>query len=293
MNRSVRPLACLTRIIGGLVLLALTGCSALRLGYSSAPTITYWWLDGYVDINSEQAPLVREKLAAFYDWHRKTELPAYADTLAKVEPLLSGSVTPDQVCAIWPLVQDHARQFAQGLAGPVSEISPLLQAKQLRYLVRKYDKNNRKFREEWIDVTPQELYKLRFDKGEEWAEMLYGRIEETQKQIIRQNLDRSSYDPRMVYKEHLRRQSDILQVLREHSTEGKARSAHVRAEILALMERMRVSPDAEYRAYFEKITSEACADIAAVHNSTSKAQRAYAIKTLQEYQALMRSLAKD
>jgi Family of unknown function (DUF6279) len=293
MNRSVRPLACLTRIIGALVLLALSGCGALRLGYSSAPTLTYWWLDGYVDINAEQAPLVREKLAALYDWHRKTELPAYADTLAKIEPLMAGPVTADQVCAIWPLVQEHGRQFAVGLAGPLSEFTPLLQAKQLRYLVRKYDKNNRKFREEWIDVSPQELYKVRLEKGVEWTEMLYGRVDETQKQIIRQNLDRSSYDPRVVYKENLRRQSDILQVLREHSTEGKARSTHVRAEVLALMERLRVSPDAEYRAYFEKTTAEACADIAAVHNSTSKAQRANAVKTLQEYQALMRSMAKD
>jgi hypothetical protein len=34
--------------------LALGGCSALRLSYNNAPTLLYWWLDGYADFDKSQ-----------------------------------------------------------------------------------------------------------------------------------------------------------------------------------------------------------------------------------------------
>jgi hypothetical protein len=39
----------------------LTGCSALRLGYGNGPQLAWWWLDGYVDFSSEQAPAAKDR----------------------------------------------------------------------------------------------------------------------------------------------------------------------------------------------------------------------------------------
>ena len=39
-------------LCGALTLVA--GCSALRIGYSTAPDLVYWWLDRYVDFNGHQ-----------------------------------------------------------------------------------------------------------------------------------------------------------------------------------------------------------------------------------------------
>ena len=56
----------LKRPIIGLLLLCLGllgGCSLLRLTYPQAPTLAYWWLDGYVDFTNAQTPRVQEQLA--------------------------------------------------------------------------------------------------------------------------------------------------------------------------------------------------------------------------------------
>ena len=51
------------RIIGALLLAsALAACSSVRLAYNNLPTLSYWWLDGYVDFDGAQTPRVREDL---------------------------------------------------------------------------------------------------------------------------------------------------------------------------------------------------------------------------------------
>ena len=54
---------CLPRIIGLLaLLLALSGCSAVKLGYANAPSLAYWWLNDYVEFSDAQTPKVRDAL---------------------------------------------------------------------------------------------------------------------------------------------------------------------------------------------------------------------------------------
>jgi len=48
-----------------------------------------------------------------------------------------------------------------------------------------------------------------------------------------------------------------------------------------------------YRQHFEKITAESCNTLAALHNSTSPAQRRKALETLRDYEADARALAAE
>ena len=291
MTCSVRPLAFLSRIIGALLLFLLVGCSAIKLGYSNAPTLTYWWLDSYLDFNDAQSPAARDSLAALHTWHRKNELPAYADSLQKMQRLAPGNVTSDQICGLWAEVQTHIQHLAAQAADPLSAITPTIKSEQLRHVALQFEKRNRKWRAEWLNVTPTELAERRLKQAVERAEILYGRLEEAQLVILRHSIERSSFDARLTYQEIQRRQQDILQVLQEHSAGGLSRPTHVQAEVLALLERLRRSPDPVYRAHQEEMTAEGCDTLATLHNSTSKAQRARALETLRDYEADARALA--
>lgn len=293
MTRSIRALVFLPRIISGLLLVILTGCSAIKLGYSSAPTLSYWWLDSYLDFNYEQSPPVRDSLAALHNWHRRNELPAYADTMRTIQRLAPGDVTPAQVCGVWAEVQTHIQHLAVQAADPISVFTPTLKPEQLRHLAQQFDKRNQKWRDEWLDVTPDELFQRRLKQAVERAEMLYGRLNDAQTALLRQNIERSGFDARLTDRERLRRQQDMLQILREHSRSGASRPTHVQAEVLALLERLRRSPDPAYRAQQEKMTAEGCSALAALHNSTSKTQRTKLLETLQDYETDARALAAD
>jgi hypothetical protein len=290
MTRSIRQLAFPSRIIGALLLGLLASCSAVKMGYGSAPTLTYWWLDSYIDLDSSQAQPVRENLAALHAWHRRNALPAYADTLRRLQALATGEVTPAQVCDISAEVQTHMQRLGEAAATGISAFAPTVRPEQLRHLALQFDKRNEKWREEWMDVTPAELSKKRLKQAVDRAEIFYDRLEDVQLAILRESIARSSFDAHLTYREILRRQEDILQVLKEHGTDGAARRTDVQAEVLALLERLRRSPDPVYRAHQEQMTLEGCATLAALHNSTSKAQREALAERLKAYENDLRAL---
>jgi hypothetical protein len=281
----------LPRIIGALLLVFLGGCSAVKIGYNNAPSLAYWWLDGYVDFNDAQSAQVRDRLATLQAWHRQNELPAYADLLRQLQRLAPEAVTADQVCAVAAQAQRHVRRLGEQAAEGMARVVPTLQPEQLRHLAQQFDKHNRDWREEWLDGTPQELLARRLKKAEERAESFYGRLDDSQRAILRQSLATSAFDARAAWRERLRRQQDMLQVLQEHR--NGERPAHVQAELLALLQRQLESPDATYRARFERMLQDGCRTMATLHNSTSAAQRRHLQDKLKGYEADLRTLAAE
>lgn len=285
---SRRLTAHLPRIIGALLLVLLGGCSAVKIGYNNAPSLVYWWLDSYIDFNDAQTAQVRDSLATLQTWHRQTELPAYADLLRQIQRVASGPVTPRQVCEFSDQIRLRVQRLGEQASDGMSRLVPTLKPEQLRHLALQFDKHNRTWREEWLDGTPAELAARRLKKAEERAQSFYGRLEEAQLAILRQSVSSPTFDARLAWRERLRRQQDLLQVFREHGNSDRA--AHVKAEILALLQRNLNSPDAAYQAQFERLVVESCANMAALHNSTSAAQRRHLQDKLQDYEADARAL---
>lgn len=291
MLDSRRLPALLPRIIGALLLVFLGGCSAVKIGYNNAPSLVYWWLDGYVDFNDAQAVQVRDSLAALQAWHRQNELPAYAELLRQMQRLANGPVTPQQVCELSSQVRTRVQSLGEQAAEGMSRVVPTLQPEQLRHLALQFDKHNQTWREEWLDGTPAELAAQRLKKTVERAESFYGRLEEPQLALLRQSIAASAFDARLAWRERLRRQQDMLQVFREHGSSDRA--AHVKAEILALQQRNLDSPDLAYRAQFERMVLDSCRTLAALHNSASAAQRRELLQTLQGYETDVRALISE
>ena len=77
------------QIIGVLLLAALLGaCSAVRLAYNNLPTVSYWWLDGYVDFDGAQS-LRPEAYDELVDQVRRVAQAVDRDVLLK--PVTSGA----------------------------------------------------------------------------------------------------------------------------------------------------------------------------------------------------------
>lgn len=290
MSRSIRPQVFVSRIIGGLLLVWLAGCSAIKIGYNNAPSLAYWWLDSYIDFDEAQTRQVRDDLDVLHAWHRKTELPAYAAMLRQMQRLAPGNVSPAQVCQLLALTRAHLQRLGEQSERTLSAVTPTLKPQQLQHLALQFDKRNQKWREKWLDGTPAERSERRLKQAAERAETLYGRLDEAQLAVLRNGLATSSFDANRSYREVLRRQQDILKTLKEHSSEP-ARSAHVKAETLALINRSLNSPDPAYRSYFEQMLAESCRTLAALHNSTSPAQRENALNQLRDYEEDVRTLA--
>jgi hypothetical protein len=281
----------LGRIIGLLGLaLGLAACSAIKLGYNTLDDVAYWWLDSYVDFTDEQASRVREDLGRLHQWHRASELPQFATLLVRMEQLAAGDVSPAQACTVFTQFRERLDAVAQRAEPAVVTLATGLAPEQVAHLERRYEKNNADYRKNWILPPRPEQVEKRFDQFIERAEMVYGKLEEPQRKVLRTQLEGSVFDPRRVLAERQRRQRDLLQTLRKIAgtpvSFGEARNL-----LRGYLDRVREPPDAGDRAYQQALINEGCAIFATLHNSTTAVQREAGLRRLRAYQRDLRELA--
>ena len=279
------------RIIGLLTLLVLLqACSAVKMAYNQAHELAYWQLDGYFDFSDAQTTKIREELVQVHQWHRNTQLPTYIEALKKWQALLPGDLDETQVCALVEDVRGKLLAISDRSEAILTELAPTLVPEQLDHLKRKFSKLNTAYRRDFLEGSPQALLDNRVKKAVSRAEMLYGPLEDKQLAVIRSRLAQSGFDAKLSLAEHQRRQQDALQTLvpliASPSTAKQAQPA-----IRAYFERSLNSPDPAYRSYQDRLTRDTCKTFAAIHNSTSAAQRVQAIQTLKGYAQDVKTLA--
>jgi hypothetical protein len=275
----------------GALFLALTmlGCSTNRIAFNHAPTIIYYWLDAYFDFDGPQSLALKASLQELQTWHRKEELPQWAELLKNLQPVVAQDVSAAQVCTLWTYVQQRLQAPLNHLAPAMAQLAQSLKPSQMEHIAAEFKKRNKSWREEWLDRSPAERLARRSQQIVDRSEQFYGKLDDAQRDKIRVQLAASGYDPEMLQKEMLRRQQDGLLTL-AHARSGPLASAEVEADMLALFARAITSPDAAARQYNEAITQSACAAVAAVHNSSTAEQKAKLKKTLQDYEADVRVL---
>ena len=292
-NRSSAWFVPLRHIIGVLlaafVALALAGCSAVKLGYQNAPELAYWWLDSYLDLNDAQSLQLRAELAALQAWHRQAELPLYIGALDKLQRMAPADASAAQVCAVTEELRPRLQALLDRVEPAITMLAPTLTAAQLDHLARQFDKRSQQWREEWLDGTPDERQSRRLKRLIERAEIFYGRLDEAQLAVLRASVAGSAFDASLSYRETQRRYRDTLQTLRQLQA-GGATGAPAQAQVHALLGRSLRSPEAGHRDYSDHLQQENCATLAALHNSTSRAQRRRLAETLKDYETDARAL---
>ena len=280
-----------TRIIAALcgAALLLSGCSALRIGYSQAADLAYWWLDGYADFDSEQTRRLREALAQWFAWHRKTQLPDYAQLLARAQAEVRAETTPTRVCE-WQLeLLKRAHTAFEQAAPAAAEWALSVTPQQIQHIERRYAKANDEFRDDYLQEDPRERNEATIKRAVERAESLYGRLDDSQRARIAVAMARSPFDPELWLAERKLRQQDALQLLRKLSAGGASR-AQAEGALRVYADHIERSPRDAYRRYSERLVEFNCAFGASLHNSSSLAQRRMAVNKLSGWEGDLRTL---
>lgn len=281
----------MARHLGRLVLLGavvvLAGCTALRVVYHQAPSLTYWWIDGYADLDSRQTAQVRADLDAFFAWHRSEELPRLAELLREWQRLAPNDVSAEQVCTQFTKVRDSLERGADQAVAPLSRLALTLSPAQLEHLARQQAKSNREFEDDFIKPAPAKVMDRRTERAQDRLETFYGRLSDAQMQLLRQQLAASPFDAPRTQQERLVRQADLQQTLRQIQTDPSTARQRIQAHI----KRFTDSPTPGYNAYLQASIQHGCQQIALLHNSTTLQQRQRAVTTLKQYEADLRTLA--
>lgn len=280
----------LARIIGALVLgAALAACSAVKLGYSNLPDLAYWWLDGYVDFNGAQTPKVRDELAGLLAWHRQTELPQIAALLQKAQAIAPDDVTPAQACAFTEEIRARLLAVAERAGQPGAELAVSLGDAQLQTLERKYAKVNADYGSDWLQRSVARQQDKRYDQFLDRNEDFYGRLDGAQRALLRRQVAQSVFDAKRVDAERRQRQQEALALLRRFAAE-RTSANEARPLLRAYVQRVSQPPAGPWRDYQQAVLDEGCQNVAALHNSTTPAQRQKAVARLRAYEADVRDL---
>jgi hypothetical protein len=282
-------------------MLVLQGCSTVRLAYNQAPLVVDWYLNDYVDFSAAQKPALKSALDQVHVWHRQTQLPAYVETLQKMQRQIAEPLTPARACDFYEEIQEHVLTTLQGMVrldqsatGAISlQKLANLDASQLAFMERKFSKSNIKYREDYLSGTPQQLREKRFEKSLERTEMLYGKLDERQQSMLQTRLGQSGFDPQRAYAERLRRQQDMLQTMRSLASPSGPSAAQAAAALEGVFNRAILSPDLSFRHDARQIKLHNCQTFADLHNSTTPAQRQKALAKLQSYEQDVRALLRQ
>ena len=274
------------------LIVALPGCSMVKLGYEQAGPLAFRWLDRYVDFDGAQSLRVRTALDDALAWHRRTQLPDYLQLLARAEAEVIGEATPERMCAWAAEIKSRVEPVLQYVAPAIADVAVTLSPAQLANIDKRFAETNEEYRDEHLQKNPQRRHKAELKRQISRAEMLYGDLDATQRDLIAHSVAASPYNPEIALAERRERQRDVLALARRLRESNPGRDDAV-AQVRAYLHDLDRSPREAYRRYAERLTAHQCALASALHGAASAAQRREAARRLAGYCADVRSLIGD
>lgn len=128
----------------------LGGCAMVRIAYNNAEPLVRYAAHDYFDLDEGQSERFRKRLLRFHDWHRRTELPAYADLLRTGAGRGADGVLREDV--IWA-VEALRERYRVIITRTVEDAAPILVTltpAQIAELEKRLAKANAKYAGEFL-----------------------------------------------------------------------------------------------------------------------------------------------
>ncbi len=271
----------------------LAGCSAVKLGYNQGNAIAFTWLDDWVDFDGAQSLRVRAGLDEWFAWHRRTQLTDYADRLARLKVEVREPTTPERVCRLSDELRARIDAGIEHAMPTLVEVVVTLRPEQIANVEKKFKRRNDDYRDDYLQPDPAERRRAAVRRDVERAEKLYGDLDDAQRALVERAVAESPFDAEVALAERREHQRDALRVLSRLAASRDAGGGDAEAQIRAYLARLERSPRQEFRRYAQRLRAYNCSYAAALHNSTTAAQRAAAARTLKGYEDDFRALAAE
>ncbi len=268
-------------------------CSSVKFAYNNGDTLLYWWMDGYIDLDSSQSALVRKDIDRLFHWHRQTQLRDYAKLLANGQRQLAGNLSQADLLSDYQEIKHSTELLLTKALPELADVALAMRPEQIAHLEKKFAKNNADYRKKFMQGDLARRHQVRYEKALDQFEFWFGSFSRAQEAIIRRASDARPLDNDIWLEERMRRQQRILAMLRKVQAEKlskEATIAQVQAIVSDIFGRLE-SPErkAFYDGYIDT-TSKLILQVAAI---ATPAQKAHAHKRMQGWIEDFNTLAAD
>lgn len=163
---------------------ALSACSTLRFAYNHLDTLVHYELSDFVKLDTAQRKQFDAAFAAGWDWHRRTQLPAYAETLQVFADDALQPRTLDIVRAEDQRLEAHQRVLFTALVERFAPLAAGLSDAQVQGLLDKLTRENDKTERELRAQTAAARLQARAQEAEARLRKTTGDLSVAQRQRI-------------------------------------------------------------------------------------------------------------
>jgi len=283
----------LERLLHGLLLaIVMTGCSTVRIGYDQADHLGYWWIDRYLDLSSEKSVQFKADLKALHAWHRHSQLPEYAKLSRALATRVEGDISSAEICEDILGFREKIEILARQTLPIWARLSQQLGPEEIRYLKKKFAKEDKEWRSKWLDTSTEKIQRLRSEEWIDRAESFYGRLNEEQRRFIQQAVSRSSWDARITWERRQQRHQRIIATL-EKILQQRLSPPEAESELKLIIDQL-LTPDDQKQADMQRrVIDEACVNLSGLHQLTRPDQRFLASEKFISYTDDFRYLARN
>jgi hypothetical protein len=190
------------------------GCSTIRFTYNHGDTLLYWWLNAYLDLDSDQSSWVKEDIDRLFQWHRQTQLRDYAGLLTNMQRQLAGNPTQSDLLSDYRDIKARTELLAFKALPQLADLARSVKPDQIAQMEKKFAKNNDKFRRDFMSGDVDHQKKVRFDKAMDQFELWFGGFSSDQKAALRRASDARPLDNEIWLQERKMRQQKIIALLK-------------------------------------------------------------------------------
>lgn len=172
------------RLVLLLLLCGLASCSSTTFFYNRLDFIVPWYVEDYVNLDRMQEAFLEEQLEPFLTWHRREELPRYAETLEFFEAAVGDALEKEELEAIQKDFEAAYRRLeARGLEWMLALGGELTDA-QMKEFLDNLEERQEEFEEEYLERDAEEFVEDNYDNLKDNLEDYLGRLSEEQKAIV-------------------------------------------------------------------------------------------------------------
>ncbi len=263
------------------VMAVLTACSGIKLAYNQGDTLLYWWLDAYVDLDSEQAPEVKQDIKELFKWHRQTQLKDYVHILTNAQRQLAGNLSKADLDADYREIMSRTELLAQKALPELTDLALSIKPEQLAHIEKKFEKNNETFRKKFVRGSVEDLQEKRFKKSMEQFDLWFGGFSKEQEVLLRKASDARPLNNQLWLDERIRRQQKIMAVLRKIDKENLNKEAAAPLVQGLVKDMLARTQSPENKQFFDTYTDGTMQMILTAVKIATPEQKAHAQKRMQ------------
>lgn len=265
-----------------MLVLFLCGCSTVRFAYENADAYIRWKVGSYVDLQSDDADELDDRIDEFHAWHRKNELPKYAKLAQEASRRFGDGLSQQDLVWGYDSLRVQARESLRKAAELAAPLLDRLTPGQMAQIERRIAEENRQFYRANLRGSERERRRKRAKYVEDRLEDWVGKLSQAQIARVREYAERAPMTDALRDQDRRRLQREVMAIIR-------AREAQKRLpERVANWERGR---DPAFVAQLDAWREQYFALLVDIDRTLTPEQRARAMGHLRRYAEDFEALA--